>query len=225
MAVKIWKQTVFNTVLPRLGFSWLVMPNLTVRGGVGLYDHELSEDQYGGGLGTALSSSSNESDLSKGIYPIVQLEGTGTLCSTTTATGLNCSTGSPLPLYQASTAPDAYNGQNVSYFPYHVPIQRIWQYNLSVQRQFGSNMAVQVAYVGSHGFDLIGPGDLNAVPISHVSSNDAQYRPNPNFGSIATYGELQNGISNYNALQVSIEKRMSSGLSFDVNYSWSQLFV
>ena len=210
-----------NTVLPRLGFSYLVRPNLTVRGGLGLYDHELSEDQYGGGLGVTTSSSSNESDLSKGIYPIVQLEGTGTLCSTTITTGQNCKTGSPIPYVSGTTAPDGYNGQNVSYFPYQVPIQKIWQYNFAVQRQFGANLGAQVAYVGSHGFDLIGPGDLNAVPISHVSSNDAQYRPNPNFGNIATYGELQNGISNYSALQASIEKRMSSGLSFNVNYTWS----
>ena len=102
-----------------------------------------------------------------------------------------------------------------------MPIQKIWQYNLNVQRQFGSNLGVQVAYVGSHGFNLIGPGDANAVPISHVSSNDAQYRPNPNFGNIATYGLLQDGISNYNSLQAGIDKRMSSGLSFDINYTWS----
>jgi hypothetical protein len=113
-----------DTVLPRLGFSYLVRPNLTVRGGLGLYAHELSEDQYGGGLGTALASSSNESDLSKGIYPIVQLEGTGTLCSTTITTGQNCKTGSPIPYVSASLAPDGYNGQNVSYFPSSIVLQR-----------------------------------------------------------------------------------------------------
>ena len=61
------------------------------------------------------------------------------------------------PLCTGFPRPGVYNGQNVSYFPYHVPIQKISQYTLAVQRQFGSNLAVQVAYVGSHGFDLIGP--------------------------------------------------------------------
>lgn len=211
-----------STVLPRLGFSWLVRPNLTVRGGFGMYDHERSEDQYGGGLGTALSSSGNVSDQTNGIYPIVQLQGSGTLCSTTVTTGQNCSTGAALPYVQASTAPDVYNGSNVSYFPYNVPIQKISQYTLSVQRQFGSNMAVQAAYVGSHGFDLIGPDDANAVPISEVSSNDQSLRPYPNFGNIASYALAQHGVSNYNSLQVTVDKRMSSGLSFDASYTWSK---
>lgn len=211
-----------SAVLPRLGFSWLARPNLTVRAGFGLYDHERSEDQYGGGLGTALSSSGSVNDLTNGIYPVVQLQGTGTLCSTTIATGQNCTTGSPLPYVQASTAPGVYNGTNVSYFPYNVPIQKISQYTLSVQRQFGSNMAVQVAYVGSHGFDLIGPDDANAVPISEVSSNDAALRPYPNFESISSYALAQHGVSNYNALQVIVNKRMSSGLTFNASYTWSK---
>jgi Carboxypeptidase regulatory-like domain len=202
----------WNTVLPRLGFSWVPMRNLTIRGGFGMYDHELSEDQYGGGLGTALSSSGSISDQTHGVNPIVQLDGTGVIYGTNT----------PLPYVQASTAPDAYNGQSVSYFPYHVPIQKINQYNLSVQRQFGANMAIQVAYIGSHGFDLIGPDDANAVPMSEVSANDAAYRPYPNFQSISSYALGQHGVSNYNSLQVSIDKRMSSGLSFDANYTWSQ---
>jgi hypothetical protein len=124
--------------------------------------------------------------------------------------GVIYGTTTPLPYVQASTAPDVYNGTNVSYFPYNVPILKISQHTLSVQRQFGSNMAVQIAFVGSHGFDLIGPDDANAVPISEVSSNDSANRPYPNFQNIASYALAQHGVSSYYSLQVTIESSVGA---------------
>ena len=157
----------------------------------------------------------------------MKLGGTGTVCSATITSGLYCSTGfRQLPFVSGTTAPDAYNGQNVSYFPYHVPIQRIWQYNLSVQRQFGPNLGVSVAYVGSHGFDLIGPGDLNAVPISHVSSNDAVIPPEPELWEYCHLWPCCRMVfPTTTPSRLSIDKRMSSGLSFNFNYTLVAVFV
>ena len=219
---KSLQANVFSTFLPRLGFSWQPLANTTVRGGFGIYDHIMTLDDYSVGLGSALASSGNISDTSNGIYPIVQLDGTGTICSTTTTTGLNCSTGPALPYVSPDNNPAALNGQSVGYSPYHTPIQKVYEYNLAIQRELRPNLVAQVSYVGSHSWNLPVSSDLNAVPTSELSATDTADRPYPLFGNLSSSTASVNGIANYNSLQGEITQRVSSGLSFSFNYVWSQ---
>ncbi len=163
---------VFSTFLPRMGFSWQPWANTTVRGGFGVYDHIMTLDDYSVGLGNAYAGSGNISDTTSGIYPIVQLDGNGTVCSTTTTSGLNCSTGPALPYVSPNRNPAALNGQSVGYSPFHTPIQKIYEYNFAVQRQLRTNLVAQVSYVGSHSWNLPVSSDLNAVPATKLSAND-----------------------------------------------------
>jgi len=102
---------------------------------------------------------------------------------------------------------------------YHIPVPKIWQWNLQIQRAIGTNLVTQLAYVGSHGYNLAFPTDLNQVPENRLSSNDTQYRPYPQYSGIG--GSTNNAISNYNSLQAEVQKRMSSGVTFNVSYVWS----
>jgi hypothetical protein len=201
---------VFNTFLPRVGFSWLPKPNMTFRGGFGLYSYNWSLDTYGTGMGQAFGASGGISDQTNGITPVTQLDGPGTVYGTKT----------PLPYTQASTDPARYNGQSgPGYNEFHTPVPKIYQWNFAFQREVGTNMVFELAYVASHGFNLSYPTDLNAVPITKFSSNDSQYRPYPQFQGLS--GSTNNGISNYNSLQASVTKRLTSGLSMSFNYVWS----
>lgn len=200
----------YNTWLPRAGFSWLAKPNTTIRGGLGLYAYNWSLDNYGGGMGAEISSAGSFSDQTNGITPVVQLGGNGDIFGTT----------NPLPYVSASTDPAAFNTQNVSFSSYHTPVPKIWQWNLEMQREVSANTVVNLAYVASHGFNLRYNTDLNAIPPEHLGPNDSPaFRPYQAFGSIA--GSSNNGISNYNSLQVSVKKRLSSGLSFQASYVWA----
>ena len=206
----------YNTWQPRVGFSWARDSKTVVRGGFGLYSYTWSLDTYGGnntsyGMGAAISSSGSDSDQTNGITPITKLDGTGNVFGTA----------NPLPYNQASTAPDAYNGQGVGYIQYHTPVPKIAQWNLSVQRSLNTNMVVEVAYVASHGSNLNFATDLNQVPQDKLSSNDSQFRPFPVFQGIS--GSTNNAVSNYNSLQASITKRMTNGVSFSFNYVWSHM--
>lgn len=196
---------VYDTVLPRVGFSWLPVPNTTIRGGFGIYAYNWSLDTYGAGMGDAISSSGSVTDQTNGITPVVLIGGTG----------------SNLPYTTASTDPAARNGQNVNYNAYHTPVPKIYQWTLAVQRSLGTNMVGEIAYVASHGQNLAFPVDINQVPESKFSSNDSADRPYPIYGSIN--GSTNNAISNYNSLQASITKRFTSGLSFNFNYVWSHM--
>jgi len=41
----------------------------------------------------------------------------------------------------------------------------VLNYNLSIQHQFGSNLSLQVAYVGNHGYRLLNFADINQAPL------------------------------------------------------------
>jgi Carboxypeptidase regulatory-like domain len=201
------QKPVYNTFLPRVGFSYLLNPNTTIRGGFGLFSYNWSNDTYGGGMGQAFGSKGNITDQTNGITPVVILSGTG----------------SNLSYVSNSNAPNAYNGQSFNYNEYHEPVGGSYQWNIQVQRQLSANTVASLAYVGSHGHDLPFPVDINQVPQNKLSPNDQALRPYPQFGSLNTSGAPanENAISNYNSLQAVIEKRMSRGIDVNFSYVWS----
>jgi hypothetical protein len=195
---------VYSTILPRFGFSWLPKPNMTIRGGFGIFAYRWSGDVYGTGEGLALQSSGNATDQTNGISSVVLLASNGT----------------NLPYVGPTTDPAALNGQGVVYTKYHTPVPEIYQWNLAVQRELGTNMVGQLAYVASHAKNLSFPVDINQVPENKLGPNDVPSgRPYPVYQSI--FGNTFNAISNYNSLQASITKRLTSGISFNFNYVWS----
>ena len=194
----------YNTFLPRFGASWLPMPNTTVRGGVGLFAYPYRLDENGAGLGNSLAAQGSLTDQTNGITPVVLLS----------------SSGSNLPFGTSNQNPAAYAGQGISYTALHTPFSRILEWSLAVQRELGTNMVAEIAYVGSHGYDLYFPFDLNQVPAGKLGPNDnPSGRPYPYYQGISA--NLQNGYSNYNSLQAAITKRLTHGVSFNFNYTWS----
>jgi hypothetical protein len=94
------------------------------------------------------------------------------------------------------------------------------EWNLSIQRSIGSNMTATIAYVGNVSHHLQASSDVNAVPELLAPGTAAQsFRPYNKFGgsSIITYS----GDANYNALQGTLERRLSNGLSFVGAYTYS----
>ena len=105
----------------------------------------------------------------------------------------------------------------------------VW--NLVLERQIGRSMMVKVAYFGNKGTHLYptsdqeAMADINAgqsIPGNSTESNLQQRRPYPNFGPM---GLIDSGYnSNYNSLQLSLAKRMTHGISFLADYTWSRTF-
>jgi len=217
------QKPVYNTFLPRVGFSWSpgMFRNTTVRGGFGMYSYNFSEDTYGDGLGNGAigTSQGSASDVNTGTgpTPLIFLSAS----AATAAPILNYVVGSPAarqPLSYVNPAQPV----NVDYVPYNVPVGRINQWTLSVEHQFAKDFAASIAYVGSHGSNLQYRTDLNQITdtaILAAGPTTQSQRPFPLFGNIT--GSNYNGISNYNSLQGSLQKRYSNGLTFQVNYVWS----
>jgi Carboxypeptidase regulatory-like domain len=213
----------YDIWLPRFGFSWQVLPSTVIRGGIGLFASEWSEDTYGGGEGSAFGTSGGYGDNTNGFCPAVQLSANGTTPDTTDA---GCGTvggyngKSELSTYlTAPTTPFARNGQSPSYNEYNTPVPLNYQWDLTVERSFLRDWVASVGYVGNHGDHQNFPVDIDQVPQALLGPADNQFEPYPIYNQIN--GSTNNGISNYAALQAILTKRMSYGLQFSVNYGWS----
>jgi hypothetical protein len=118
------------------------------------------------------------------------------------------------------------------------------EWNLTVEHELDSKTVFRAAYVGSHGYHGLLSVDPNSIP-AQVCSNPsgcvsggvaastlrgsvpegAQYipvgtRPNPYLG--AGFFWYTEGNSSYNALQLDVTRRLTQGLQFRANYTWSK---
>ena len=211
------QQNQFNNWLPRVGAAWAINPRTVVRTGFGIYTFPWNVDNYAGCcLGNAASSSGAESDSTGNIDPVAFLDGTGNE-NPQGAAGASINS----RFLNSPTAPQAYNGQPVSYMQYNQPIPHLYNWNLTLQRQLSGDMMAEVGYVGSHGSNLLFNNDINQVPVSLLAPNDQASRPYPQFQAVS--GFSTQGLSDYAALQAQFERRMSNGLMFNANYTWSHM--
>jgi hypothetical protein len=128
------------------------------------------------------------------------------------------------------------------------PTVQAW--NFTIEQKLSRNTVLRLAYVGSFGYHGFLSVDPNTIPwqicanaagcsaggvstaaalanIPHIVPQGAQYvpgpgaaRPNPNLG--AGFFWYTEGNSSYNALQIDVSHRFSSGLQFRANYTWSK---
>jgi len=124
------------------------------------------------------------------------------------------------------------------------------QWNLNIQRQFGQNWLVTVNYVGNNtihmitteninpakyffngtasctmdnGLTITAPSGTQCSTVTNTQDRRLLSQINPNDGKFyAQIGQLDDGgTASYEALNLSVQKRFSSGLSGQANYTWS----
>ena len=119
-----------------------------------------------------------------------------------------------------------------------LPYTQDWDLNL--QHSFGSDWLFEIGYVGTKGTRLprfieanpavFVPGTVDGQPISNSSNADQRrlysgctLADSPSSCQFSSTGEIA-GIANssYNALEASMRKRFSHGLSFLASYTWSK---
>ena len=101
------------------------------------------------------------------------------------------------------------------------------QWNASIQRQFGNSTTFQVAYVGQHTDHLatiLNAGQRVLLP-DGTTTPGPYLAGNPTLKNIGTGQVRLNstvGRQNYDALQIAFQRRLSSGLAYQINYTWSK---
>ena len=97
-----------------------------------------------------------------------------------------------------------------------------YEYNFNIQQELPYNLLLQVGYVGTNGIDL--PNRYDANQASPFDPNNpltiAQRVPYPTLGFVSA--NASSSFSNYNALDIHVERRFSSGFSLIAAYSWAK---
>lgn len=88
----------------------------------------------------------------------------------------------------------------------HLKLPRSYQWNVALEQSIGNNQSISATYVGTIGRQLLRVTNL--------------FNVNPNFEFIALTDN--SATSDYNALQVKFQRRLSRGLQALASYSWSQ---
>ena len=109
-------------------------------------------------------------------------------------------------------------------FPSLFKQPRYYKWNFEIEQSLGEKMLLSVNYSGMHGSYIpVGDFGLNAYCPTSLCTNGfaglPSAAPNPALGTVLQY--FSAGDSNYNGLTVSLQRRMSAGLTFTLNYTWS----
>ncbi len=187
-----------NNFAPRLGFAYSVDSKTVLRGGYGIsYIHQNR-------VGSA--------DLLGINYPQVVIA-TINQSNPTDASFLTTQQGYPAGLTNANTFSVA--NANIAYIPKNYKTPWVQSYFFSLQRELTRDMVLDIGYVGNDSNQLPLIADYNqATPQPTATSNLplAARRPIQGYGAITWFNPA--GFSNYNSLQVKLEKRFAYGLQF-----------
>jgi len=188
----------FGNFEPRFGFAYQLpgTGNTVIRGGGGVfYNHNTLSD-------VTLMGGNTPFQLAKEVF-------SGNANNPGGATGAQL----PIPM----TGQDLVN---------YTPV--VYSWNFGIQHLFFNNTLVDVAYVGNRGRHFQINADLNQPPIgtfnnpANAGIAQAALRPYPGIGGAMT--TLQEGNSQYDSLQVSVQRRFTNGLQYNVAYTYSKAF-
>ena len=209
---------------PRFGFAYSVTPNTVIRSGYGI-----SYTQY--------NRAGGENNLTYNGPNVVNATinnptpTTTNLCVNDTQNQSGCFRQTQQGYSVNLTSPTAFNPALVEsrYIPANTKTGYIQSYYLSVQRELPGGVVMDIAYVGNKGTHLQILADYNQAAICTAplatgcpGGTLAARRPIPNFATIEiAYG---GGGSNFNSLQMKVEKRYGNGLYLLNSFTWGRAF-
>jgi len=233
----------YTDLAPRFGFAWspASAQKWSVHGGVGIYYNRTESVIALQNLETPPFSISSYGVGNIGGSPSLAAPFEG-WCPGTPPTP--CSIPNPFP-YTPPT------GSSVNFAPlepltlntlspnFGVPMAE--NYNLTLERQLTGSLIFSMAYVGAMGHHLEGNYELNPAGLPNGTNAVAAaagctqanlgtcapqtFRYNPVTTGLGTIPQQSTEFnSNYNSLQVSVNKRLTTGLSFLAAYTWSRFF-
>src|SRR5271154_780170 len=208
------ESTRYNEFAPRIGVAWAPRDKWSVRASWGVFDAPRDAENFTDGA------------LGLGFNPHGSLGYTNGVAAFQLATGPPA--GSVVFPTLATLSPEIQNFNSAEYYPRTIPITYVQQFLVSVQHEMAAGILVDASYVYTRGTNLNFATDIDqatspgstAVGGFECTSFYHCGNPNPVFNSISA--QLYDGWSNYNALQVRLQKRTSYGVSFLFNYALSK---
>jgi hypothetical protein len=232
--------TDYKNLGPRVGFAWAnASAKWSVHAGFGLYYNRTEEELALQNLDVPPTGLATAGVGDIGGSPAFATPFSG-WCPVTGGAPVACSEPNKFPF--TPPAPGAtvnfanYEPMSLNLLSPNFGTPMSENYNLALDYQISPSMTARVAYVGDVAHHLEGAYELNPAgqfpgvnpsaaalgcnPDDLFSCDPGSFRYNPAiFGSL--YQESTDFNSDYNALQVSVNKNFSHGLYFLAAYTWS----
>jgi hypothetical protein len=215
---------------PRAGFAYTPREHLVVRGGgsilyPGEYDAATPVTAFTGFSNSiSLASTNSKAGAPSFILADNLTEGVGT-AAFPTISQLTPGFGAVAVGSKTHLGPQFYRPKRSNGY--------LYQANLDLQRELPGNLLLDLGYLGTYGHHLVLAGtaeSINQIAPSNVAllrngavapSAAQTLRPFPQFTNVQYLGD-DVGQSNYNGINLGIQKRFSHGLQYQANYTWSK---
>ncbi len=208
---------------PRIGIAWRPGNNdkTVIRTGAGIF-----ADQLPGGLTEAAafnSPSFNAFTIGNGtLAPGVPGSLFATAAQANQALLSQFKSGGSFN--SISAAVPGFAPPNLNSFPNTFFQPTYYKWNFEIEQALAARMMLSVNYSGMHGSHIpVGDEGLNAYCPASVCANGfaglPAAPPNAALGQVTQY--LSAGAASYNGLTVSLQRQLSSGVAFNLNYTWS----
>lgn len=197
-----------NNFAPRVGFAYRFgdKDRNVIRGGFGISYFTARFGFTGGTLSTS--------------FPVIADQQIGVAADNRAAGPFNnIPAFTPIPIPSSGIINPA---PNIGLFaiPFENNMPQVLSYNLTAQREIMPDLSVEVSYVGNRGYNQPYNRQLMA---SQPGTGLAGVPLNQKFGRTATTTLRAYGVDSwYNALQASVEKRLTKNYSFTAAYTWSR---
>ncbi len=211
-----------NTIAPRIGFAWQLLPSssaLVLRGGYGIYYSQPTGQAF---YQNVFGAPYSDFRLNSG-----QSNASATFQSPFAQPFPTPESFPMFPSYSPTTATTIY-----SVAPGFRPTM-VQQYSLNVQTEFHQGWLLEVGYVGTRGIHLVRQRSLNQA-LSASVSNPIRGVTTDTVANISlrvpvlgvppdSLVEMESeGSSWYNGLEASLTKRLGHGLQFLASYTFSK---
>jgi len=194
-----------NNFAPRLGIAYTLDAKTVIRTGFGVFFGSPRGSEFGSFqlsppfvIDTTLTSNPLVPNLIGRAFPVPSVR---------------------TPSGQIALSPNT----NVFALDPNFPTNYTYQYNFTIQRELLKNWLLEIGYIGNSAHRLTGRDLVNqAIPDADPSHPTAvnTRRPNQNIGDVSFVKAIDQ--SNYDAFEVKVNKRFSSGLSVIGAYTYSK---
>lgn len=213
-------KTRYSYFAPRTGFALRVTDKLVVRGGFGMSYMPFEDNSYAYNYPVRANNAYSQSTAQNSYGPAV-------LADNTTPATFQAGFPAPVPVTVPSNgiisiAPGtALNSSSYTYIPQNYRNPYVESYNLFVQQALPWDFSLSVGYVGNHGVQMGANQNINLS--SRLGGGNADLPLNIAFGRTAAVTQYFIGTStNYNSLQVSLNRRFTHGFSNITSFTYGK---
>jgi outer membrane receptor protein involved in Fe transport len=218
-------QTRYRNWAPRTGFAYRATDNTVVRGGFGVSYMPYADNSYAYNYPVRSNNAYNPTGTSP-FTPAVLADG-----STVATFQAGFPAPIPVPIPTSGIIPvntPSLVAQNMFYVPLDYKNPYVASWNVAIQQALPYEMSMQIAYVGNHGTGI--PSNLDINNPTEIYGGGNASKPEYNCAGcpstvhrVATTSKIFQGFSsNYQSLQLQLNKRFARGLGFTSAFTWGK---